>query len=191
MTSQNKLCPQSNSSSLTNGFRQNGFHEDKPTRDAFVNAANHSGEDQSTENDFCSLETDTNGLLTNFASLVNNYVQSLTDYKASKLEQFKQQVLKVGEAGQNCFGFLDLVDSLNGDDLNEKIKNFVNYKRKLENHLAKLARELKQEQERAKEFSQRSPVDLNSLNKLNLDSLNLNKLDDNDEDSGKSRGSFL
>ena len=57
--------------------------------------------------------------------------------------------------------------------------------------MAKLARELKQEQERAKEFSQRSPVDLNSLNKLNLDSLNLNKLDDNDEDSGKSRGSFL
>ena len=72
---------------------------DPAFEDAFVNVSNHSEEDQPTENDFYSLETDTNGLLTIFARLMNNYVQSLTDYKVSKLEQFKQQVLRVGEAG--------------------------------------------------------------------------------------------
>lgn len=147
-------------------------------------------EENSTENDFSSLETDSNGLLINFQSLVNNYVQSLTDYKVTKLEQFKREVLKV-ESGQNGFGLLDLVNSLNGDDLNDKIKNCVNYKRKLDEHLSKLARQLKQEKERVKQFSERSPIDLNNLNKLNLESLNLNKLDDNDEDSGKSHFNVL
>lgn len=123
-------------------------------------------------------------MLVNFQSLVNSYVQSLTDYKVSRLEQFKAEVLKV-EAGPNCFALLDLVNSLNGDDLNDKIKNFVSYKRKLDEHLSKLARQLKQEKERVKQFSERSPIDLNNLNKLNLESLNLNKLDENEEDSGK------
>lgn len=173
----------------------NGFHDDRPASSyqngyslSHADEVNYLNEKNSAENDFCSLETsletDANGLLTNFQSLVNNYVQSLTDYKASKLEQFKQEVLKM-EADGNGFDFLDLVNSLNGNDLNEKIKNFVNLKRKLEEHLAKLARQLKQEKERAKQFSERSPIDLNTLNKLNLDNLNLNKLDDNDEDAGK------
>lgn len=188
-TLQNKLCPQNDCNSLTNGFC-----EDKTSANytnghaALYNTVDHLKEENSTENDYTSLETsletDTSGLLMNFQSLVNNYVQSLTDYKTSCLAKFKQEVLKV-ETNENCFGLLDLVNSLNGDDLNEKIKNFVNLKRKLEEHLAKLTRQLQQERERTKQFSEKSPVDLNNLNKLNLENLNLNKLDDNDEDSGK------
>lgn len=145
------------------------------------------------ENELTGLDltvgSDKSELLTNFQTLINDYVQSLTEYKVFKLDQFKTDVLKI-EKNDDCFNLIKLVNNLNGSDLNDKIKNFVNYKRKLEGHLVKLSEQLKEEKKRTEQLNERCPIDLTNLDNLNLEKINLeksnlNKLDDNDEDSSK------
>ena len=132
------------------------------------------------DDDFASLEADKNELLTNFQSLANDYVESLIDYKVNKLDKFKQEVLKI-ESTDNGLSLIDLVSNLNGENLNDKIKNFINYKRKLEERLCKLKSQMKGEKERTEQLSEQLPIDLSNLNKLNLENLKLNKLDDDEE----------
>ena len=159
----------------------NGIHKER-----FSNKFDYSKEESELfkSEDFSGLDNGKNKLLINFQSLVYSYVQSLIEFKSSKLAKFKQEVLKI-ESNANCLNLISLVSNLNGACLNDKIKNFINYKRKLEDHLNKLTMQLKEEKVRTDKFSQKSPID---LNKLNLDKLNLeklNKLEDNEEDTSK------
>ena len=101
----------------------NGYHH----QNGLCNGDQSNGIDHLKDDDeFASLEADKNELLTNFQGLANDYVESLIDYKVNKLDKFKREVLKI-ESTDNGLNLIELVSKLNGESLNDKIKNTLFY----------------------------------------------------------------